>query len=230
MGVGGKKSANGEWPAGGGTSRNEARAHHLGIKPPGTAFACILPGHDHEAQLRVDGHGYWLYTCAEGSDLSLARVRASQGFGRVVRLNKVLSARWAERLDHDAGLLSSREVDVSVSPKWSDATQQVAHGLALFLGLRDERWLGQPFTFARDFVCAYCDGSYRDLTPCHVTTDKARYAIETLEREGVVVRVPCPRASPLLDLRTKREPIRWQLGDRRPAQNRLQRATAPGKR
>ena len=129
-----------------------------------------------------------------------------------MRLNKVLSARWAERLDHDAGLLSSREVDVSVSPKWSDATQQVAHGLALFLGLRDERWLGQPFTFARDFVCAYCDGSYRDLTPCHVTTDKARYAIETLEREGVVVRVPCPRASAVAGLedKTRTDPLATQ--------------------
>ena len=44
--------------------------------------------------------------------------------------------------------------------------------------LRDDRWLAEPFTFARAFIVGYCE----------VTIDEARWAMRVLERDGVIYR------------------------------------------
>jgi hypothetical protein len=93
-------------------------------------------------------------------------------------LSEIASCRWAERLDFEAGVQKPRPVAVEPPEGCSEATRKVASGLALFLGLRDERWVGEPFAFARNFIVAYCG----------VTTDEARWAMGVLEREKVIRR------------------------------------------
>lgn len=161
------------------TSRNEARAHALGVPDLiGSEFPCILPSHEHSARLTATQGGHWLYQCADGAPISLAALRAALDSGHPTRLSAILSCRWLERLDFEARLLQPGPVAVEPPEGCSEATRKVARGLALFLGLRDERWVGEPFTFARNFIVAYCG----------VTTDEARWAMGVLERKEVIRR------------------------------------------
>lgn len=159
-----------------GVDKTARRAKALGIAAPlGESFPCILPGHDDTARLHPTAKGFWHYRC-EGDDkreLGLAEVRAALAYGEVRRISRTEAARWRERLDHEAGVLAFREVPIALNPRASDATRHVANGLRLFLGLRDARWGEQPFTWAREFVMAYCN----------VTDQQARDAVRTLEHE-----------------------------------------------
>jgi hypothetical protein len=122
--------------------------------------------------------GFWLYDCGDHHRVSLAELRAGLETGRISRLSKVASSRWAERLDFEAGLRVPRAVAVVPPEGCSDGTRKVAIGMALFLGLRDDRMAGEAFPFARAFVIAYCG----------VTNDEARWAMRTLERASVIRR------------------------------------------
>jgi hypothetical protein len=160
-------------------SRNEARAHALRLpSAPGIDFACVLPGHEHGARLITRERGLWQYQCDEHKQLSLAEVHAARATGRVAPLSRVLASRWLERLDYEAGLREPRPVPITLADNFSEATVKVARGIELFLGLRDKRWEGEAFTFARNFIIAYCG----------VTDDEARWAMRVLEREGVICR------------------------------------------
>ncbi len=159
-------------------TRNAARARALGTATGiDVDFRCVLPEHRHAAQLTETPNGYWLYRCAEHDQLSLAQLRAGiAGFPRFSSLSGVLASRWLERLDYEAALRKPSQVSVILPAKYSEATARVARGIGLFLGLRDERWQREPFTFARDFTIAYCG----------VTNDEARWALEALASAGSI--------------------------------------------
>ncbi len=172
--------------------RTAARAAALGIDAAlDEPFACILPGHGHDARLHPTPRGYWAYSCGRDT-WGLGEIRAFLAYGTVKRINPVQAARWRERLDHDAGLLSPRPVLFSVPDRWPPSARRVADGMRLYLGLRHPLWEGQPFTFARAFAMAYCG----------VTSDEARNGVGLLEQAGIIERVDDAE-------RRTREPIRW---------------------
>src|SRR5204862_250010 len=71
-------------------------------------FACLLPGHTHHARLETV-RGQWRYRCdGDAGFWGLAEVRAFIAYGRILRLSEIECARWRERLDYEAGLLSAR--------------------------------------------------------------------------------------------------------------------------
>ena len=139
-----------------------ARATALGIDAPlGQEFRCVLPGHDDRAVLHPSGRGYWRYRCGVWTG-GLGEVRASIAYGRPRRcgehddaLGQTEVARWLERLDHEAGLRACRPVHHELPPGLSPVAVAVARGALLLLGLRDERWQGQGFVYARRFVGAW---------------------------------------------------------------------------
>jgi hypothetical protein len=138
-------------------------------------FSCVLPGHDDAARVHSTSRAFWHYECGDVS-LGLAEVRACVAYGAVKRVSRVEAARWRERLDYDAGLLAARDVGLPLPDVAADSTLKVGERLRLFLGLRDERWAGQPFTWARNFVMAYCD----------VTDSQAREAVWQLRQAGAL--------------------------------------------
>jgi hypothetical protein len=163
-----------------GTSRNEARARALGVPTALEAdFRCIIPGHEHHAQLTATARGHWVYRCADHPALSLADLRAALSTGEPRRLSKIGACRWLERLDYEAQLRAPRPVAIEPRDGWTTATRKVATGLSLFLGLRDERMAAEPFVFARVFIIAYCG----------VTNEQARRAMAALERDRIIERV-----------------------------------------
>jgi hypothetical protein len=161
-----------------GVDETAARVKALGIAAPlGEQFGCILPGHVDSARVHSTTRKHWHYRCeSEQRGLGLAEVRATIGYEAVRRITAVEAARWKERLDYEAGLREPRAVEFTVMG--SESTRRVANGLRLFLGLRDERWDGQPFTWARPFVMAYCQ----------VTDQQARDAVyELREKQKIIV-------------------------------------------
>jgi len=159
-----------------GVDHTAARVKALGIDTPlGEEFDCILPGHADRARVHSTSRKFWRYQCADTS-LGLAEVRACVGYGTVKRISSLEAARWRERLDHEAGLLEPRTVTLELPDAMSNSTRRVAVGLRLYLGLRDKRWGDQPFTWAREFVMAYCE----------VTDQQAREAVFRLRRADVL--------------------------------------------
>jgi hypothetical protein len=142
----------------------------------GERFDCILPDHDHSAML-VRREGYWKYRCASGTAFGLAEVFAFRAYGEVLRLSPVQIVRWRERLRYEAGLVKPRPIP-DLPTDLSASARRVGEGLRLFVGLRGEKWVEQPFPFARPFVMAYCD----------VTDERARRGVEELARRGVMRR------------------------------------------
>jgi len=164
-------------------------------------FPCTLPGHrGHEAKLHPTAAGHWRFECFELEERwGLAEVRAFAAYGRVRHgLSPVQIARWRERLDYEAGLLVPRPVSALelLPPDAPDALRRVAAGWALLVGLRDMgRWGDEPFTFAREFVMAYCE----------VTDRQAGHSVRRLERLGVMRRAPTQTEG-------SRQPILWVPG------------------
>ncbi len=150
----------------------------LGIQGTDEPFPCVVPDHDHSAELYRRSEGT-AYRCAEATG-SLAEVRAWIAYGGVRRIGDVEVSRWAERLDHEAGLREWRPVHVPVPEEASAAVERVAHGLALLLGLREQAiWNGESVVFAREFASAWCGVSERT----------ARDAIRWLEKAAVIERL-----------------------------------------
>lgn len=138
---------------------------------------CVLPEHEHPARVRWDRRGFPLYVCEAGT-WGLAEVRAHLAYGRVVSVSQLEASRWRERLDYEAGLRVPSVVPLHVPDGAPDNARAVGQGVALFLGLRGERWpREEPFTFARSFCMAYCDLSDMD----------ARRGIDWLADAGLVI-------------------------------------------
>jgi hypothetical protein len=174
--VGSKNGSMGLGDGSMGVDETAARVKALGIEAPlGEQFDCILPGHEDSARVHSTARKHWLYRCeGEQRGLGLAEVRAAAAYGDVRRISPVEAARWKERLDYEAGLRQPRVVELNAVG--SNATRRVLGGLRLFLGLRDERWDGQPFVWARPFVIAYCG----------VTDQQARDGVRELRNQGVL--------------------------------------------
>jgi hypothetical protein len=124
--------------------------------------------------------GFWQYRCEGlGRGIGLAEVRAFIAYGCERHLSGVEAARWSERLDYEAHLLSPVVLDVRPPEPCPDAARIIAGKMRLFVGLRDARFpLAESFPFARRFAQAYCD-----LSP-----DRVRDALKWLERAGVIKR------------------------------------------
>lgn len=168
--------------------KTAARARALGIDARlGSSFACVIAGHEHSARLHPTTKGFWQYRC-HGADASygLAEVRAFLAYGEVRKISNTEAVRWRELLDHEAGLLDRKPVELLVPRNASSAAKKIAAGVGLFLGLRDPSWpQDEPFPFARPFAPAYCG----------VTDDIARRGVRELEALGLIERVgKCGRA------------------------------------
>jgi hypothetical protein len=156
------------------------RAAVLGVNAePGESFECVIPEHQHAAKIeRADGK--WRYRCRR--EWSFAEVFASVTTGTEQTLGAgPLTSRWFDLLSHEAGLLQPTPVQVTAPRRCGDTTAHVAERIALFLGLRDAgggHGPHEPFTFARDFVMAYCG----------IGTMQARRAMGALEAGGSIVR------------------------------------------
>lgn len=181
------------------------RVRALGIRAPlGKHFTCVIPGHvGHRAHVAPTRHGFWHYYCPAlpSQGIGLAEVRASQAYGGVGPLSGVLTARWNDLLDYEAGLVKPVAVPMKGTDGLDPTTQRVAQRLRLFLGLRGAAWRGQPFTFARSFVIAYC----------RVTNGEARRAMRVMEASGVIRRY---------GLTQPYAPILWTLGNGKPVDRR----------
>lgn len=176
-----------------GVDETAARVKALGVTAPlGEEFDCVLPGHKGRARVHSTSKKFWRYQCADTS-LGLAEVRACVGYGSVKRISSVEAARWRERLDYEAGLREPRTINLGPPEGLSSATSRVAGGLRLYLGLRDERWGDQPFTWAREFVMAWCG----------VSDQQAREAVWQLRQANVLV----PTGEP-----APRRPIVYRIG------------------
>lgn len=180
-----------------GLSRIEARARVLsGDVPLGEDFVSDLPGHEsHEARLHPDHHGHWQYRCLRcGRGWSLAEAFAGSrdrwGVGRVE------VSRWGERLDYEAGLREPYLVDLRLPDHTPRSARGVAHGIALMLGLRGDRWVNRDvFTFARDFAVAYTG----------LTSEQVKRGMRWLERNGIICRADTIRVDQVRNL------IVWRL-------------------
>lgn len=164
------------------TDETERRARALGITGKlGDPFPCILRDHGgHEARLLRAKSGYWKYGCtAQAGSWGLGEVRALLGHGDLRQVSNTSAARWRERLDYEAGLLVPRPVPIVLPSTASAALTKVARGWGLLVGLRDPRWKDDPFTFARQFVMAYCQ----------VTDQQAKTCVRQLEGLGEMCRV-----------------------------------------
>ena len=179
----------------------QERARALGITaPPGEPFACVLPGHDHEAKIERARRGAWRYYCGAGSQ-TLQEVFLCQrtGIDGVLLGHDALACRWFERLDHAAGLLEPTPVELSLPDECGDTVRKVAEHIALFLGLRAASGgypIDAPFTFARSFVIDYCG----------VNGKQAQMAMDTLRDLGVIERVDT------VAVHGGRRAILWRLG------------------
>ena len=159
-----------------------ARAAALGITLEGS-FACVLPGHQHRARLEWSA-GFWTYRCPglEPQPFGWADIRAAQAYGEVqTQLSRAELNRWAQRVDHDAGLLAPVAISIPV-PEDSGALVHVLAGdLALYLGLRVAGGgFGQnePFTYTKRFRRAY--------SRAQITGDQARDGWRKLKHLGIV--------------------------------------------
>ena len=149
-------------------------------------FDCVIPGrdHDHQAVIRDDPSRF-TYVCADGKR-GLAEVRASIAYREPKRLRPTEAARWRERLWFEAGLIKRHPGDWTVPPTCSPNALKIAGGIALLLSLRDKRWAGQPFTFARAFAAAWCD----------MSEPAVRQGIEELRDRGHIREVGRRRCGP----------------------------------
>jgi hypothetical protein len=162
------------------------RLKALGIEPMFDPFPCILHGHNHAArtqfrQFRESKRGYWHY-CCEGLDESygLGEIRAFVAYRAVRAVSRLEAARWRERLDFEAGLRWPVSIESGLPERCPEAARIVADRMALFVGLRSERFpLTEAFPFAKPFGAAYCG----------LSEDQVRSAIGWLERAGVIYRV-----------------------------------------
>lgn len=159
-----------------------ARLRALGIESPlYKSFACVLPGHDHQARVHPTTAGFWQYHC-DGLDrgIGLGELRAYIAYGQERHLSNLEAARWRERLDFEAHLHYPVPLAVELPEPCPEAARIVAGKMRVFVGLRDARFpLDEAFVFAREFAKAYCN----------LGDDKVRAALSWLERAGVIYRV-----------------------------------------
>ena len=168
--------------------------------PGGRPKPCRLPGHEHLARLVPTGAGVWNYHCPEIRPISLAELCAVLAYVDVpwddtskeldgpwhrVRLpGSTEVSRWAEFLDHQAGLRTPRRVPIWLPADLPETAGLVGEAIRLHLGLRDEsRWGTQPFTFAKRF-CQARTG---------LTAARARAGLMELRRRWIVVPVSSGR-------------------------------------
>lgn len=164
------------------TDETAVRSLALGIKAPlGESFPCVVPDHDeHEARLCRTAAGYWQYDCpGKRTPCGLAEIRAFIAYGKTREIKRTEVTRWRARLDYEAGLITPKEVPIDLRDGVGETVRHVANGWALLVGLRDPaRWEEEKFTFAREFVMAWCG----------VSDQQARDSVRALEREGVIRR------------------------------------------
>lgn len=141
-------------------------------------FPCVIHA-DCAASVYESVRGeYVCYACEQISperNFGLAEVRAAQA-GRD-RIRAIEAARWSERLNYEAGIDAPDDVEVAVPDGASPAAVAVADGIRLFVGLRDERWYGQPFVFARQFAAAWCG----------IRPDDVKQGMKELRKAGAIV-------------------------------------------
>jgi hypothetical protein len=158
-----------------------ARLRALGIESPlFKPFACVLPGHDHQARVHPTTAGFWQYHCdGLNRGVGLGELRAFVAYGHERRLSNLEAARWRERLDFEAHMRHPVPLAVELPEPCPEAARIVAGKMRVFVGLRDARFpLDEAFVFAREFAKAYCD----------LSDDKVRDALSWLERAGVLYR------------------------------------------
>lgn len=146
----------------------KACAQSLGIPsvPIGSAFRCILPGHDEStpsASLYRADNGIYVYhdwhqrECAQF--LTLAEVRASIAYKQLMTFKDARPelATWGIRLLTEAGILAPCEVQPLSLPR--DAPMSAIKVAKGFRELLSCRWLYTPFApapFSRRFASAWC--------------------------------------------------------------------------
>jgi hypothetical protein len=173
-----------------GVDKVAVRAAALGIPGPHEeGDTCVFRGHEHPAHLFYDG-SHWSYWCpARDERLSLADVRAIDAYASVPgnrdrpeeipRPGRVEVSRWAERLDHEAGLVERGSLRLVLPDDLSATAKQVAGNLELLLALRGIEWRDRDrFTFARRFCAAWCG----------LSEDRARAGIEELRQRRLIIR------------------------------------------
>ena len=150
----------------------------------GKLFECVMPRHHHAAKIERVG-GVWRYRCGGWQrplGWSFADVFASQVAGAETMLGDgPLASRWFDLLSYRAGVLEPMAVEIAVPAACGATVARVAAHIALFLGLREAGGgygPGEPFTFAREFVVAYCG----------VSNMGARRAMAALEKHASIER------------------------------------------
>jgi hypothetical protein len=167
-----------------------ARLDALGVRAElFQAFPCVIPGHEHKARVNFTTFteasslrtGFWRWYCDGLSHgVGLAEVRAFIAYGEERSPSPTECARWRERLDLEAHLLTPVPLVVELPEACPEAARIVAGWMRVFVGLRATRFpLDEPFVFAREFASAYCG----------LSTDVVRTAMSWLERASVIKRV-----------------------------------------
>lgn len=169
----------------------EIVAQHLGIKTVlhesrSTSFHCILPGHEENNPsatfYRHPESGIWLYKDhhREGSCYTLADVWASFAGGHTVKLTSPSTALyWYGRLFAECGIIEPVQIPIRTPPGCSEATQRVADGLSLLMGIRELLNPGEPTPFSHSFAELWSG----------VTKKQHQLGMKQLEKLGSIKRV-----------------------------------------
>lgn len=138
----------------------------------GDLFPCVLPGHgpdrDPSSSIWRGDNGIYVYRCwhQDPGYLSLAEVRASQAYGRVVSFtrSKPEHATWKLRLLIEAGVISPAPAEVAPLPR--DASSDLIRLYDGFQRLLQAKWRyrhGEPTPFAWRFASAWCGLTARQV-------------------------------------------------------------------
>lgn len=154
---------------------------------------CVLPGAEHDQWLHIERDGRRPLRCPTCEWRGgLGEARASVAYGRLVHvdgagptgISAFEAAMWLARLDHEAGLLKSRTTAYAVSDDLPPLAATLARSMLQLVGLRNDRWDGEPFTFARA-----PEGQPRSFASAWsgLTESQIKAGIATLCRHGFLV-------------------------------------------
>lgn len=182
----------------------QAAASCLGIPtaPIGTAFNCVIPGHEENtpsASLFRGENGTVVYRDWHGHDTmvkpgaedqgrqakffyTLAEIRAFQAYGKIKELNKPEHALWALRLLVETGHVQPAFVDVPGIPENVPITvRKFYEGFVLLLACKWLHTPGEPTACTWGFSAAWCDVSERKAGAAMKYLLKAGHLIQTGE-------------------------------------------------